>query len=74
MGIAGGILGTALAVLVVRYGNFSLSNEGQSLNITSDWNVVFTGLAIAAAVGIVAGLVPAWQASRREIAHCFRAV
>ncbi|HYE62063.1 MAG TPA: ABC transporter permease [Phycisphaerales bacterium] len=74
MGIAGGVLGTALAVAVVRYGNFSLSNEGQSVNITSDWNVVALGLALAAGVGVVAGLVPAWQASRREIAACFRAV
>ena len=74
MGVAGGVLGTLLAVGVVRYGNFSLSNEGQSLNITADWAVVGLGLAISAGVGVLAGLVPAVQASRREIAACFRAV
>jgi len=74
MGIAGGVLGTALAVGVVKYGNFSLSNEGQSVNIAADWNVTLLGLALAATVGVVAGLVPAIQASRREIASCFRAV
>jgi putative ABC transport system permease protein len=74
MGIAGGVLGTALAAGVVRYGNFSLSNEGQSVNIAADWSVVVLGLLLAAGVGVVAGLVPAWQASRREIAACFRAV
>ncbi len=72
--VMGGVLGTLAAVLVVRLGNFSLSNEGLSVNVSADWTVVTTGLAIAAAVGVLAGLVPAWQAGRREIAQCFRAV
>jgi hypothetical protein len=44
------------------------------VNVTADLPVILTGLAISAGVGILAGLVPAWQASRREIAGCFRAV
>mgnify|MGYP001202544342 CR=1 FL=1 len=74
MGVAGGALGTVLALLVVHFGRFSLTNEGQSLNIYPDWSIVGMGLLISAAVGIAAGLVPAVQASRREIASCFRAV
>lgn len=74
IGVFGGVLGTSLAVAIVRYGRFSLSTEGLSINVTADAVVVLTGLALAAGVGIVAGLVPAWQASRKEIAHCFRAV
>lgn len=74
IGVIGGIVGTAAAVAVVKYGQFTLSNEGFSISVSSDWRIVVLGLAISALVGIVAGLVPAWQASRREIAHCFRAV
>lgn len=72
--LLGGALGTIAAVVVVRLGNFSLSNEGLSVNVAADWTVVVSGLLIAAGVGVLAGLVPAWQAGRREIAQCFRAV
>lgn len=74
LGLCGGALGAALAVAIVRYGGFSLSTEGLSINITADAAVVLTGLALAAGVGVLAGLAPAWRAGRREIAHCFRAV
>jgi ABC-type antimicrobial peptide transport system permease subunit len=36
--------------------------------------VLATGLALAAALGMLAGAVPAWQVSRREITESFRAV
>jgi putative ABC transport system permease protein len=74
IGLIGGVLGTALAVAIVHLGKFSLSTEGFSVNVSADAGVVLLGLTIAGGVGVVAGLVPAWQASRREIAHCFRAV
>lgn len=74
IGLVGGAAGTAVAVAVVRFGRFSLSTEGLSINVTADAAVVLTGLVLAAGVGIIAGAVPAWRASRREIAHCFRAV
>ncbi|MBI5765174.1 MAG: FtsX-like permease family protein [Planctomycetes bacterium] len=73
-GLVGGTVGTLVAILAVGYGNFSLSTEGLSVNITPQWSVFAVGLAISASVGVLAGLIPAWQASRREIAHCFRAV
>lgn len=74
LGGIGGMLGTAASLLILHYGNFSLYNEGMSITIAANASVVVLGLAISASVGILAGLVPAWQAARREIAHCFRAV
>ncbi|MBL8746683.1 MAG: ABC transporter permease [Phycisphaerae bacterium] len=74
LGLVGGAIGAAAAFVAIHFGNFSLSNEGLSVNITADWTVAATGLALSAGVGVLAGLVPAWQASRREIAQCFRAV
>lgn len=74
LGVLGGVIGTAIALSVVHIGNFSLSQEGLSISVSASWSVLALGLLISAGVGIVAGLVPAWQASRREIASCFRAV
>lgn len=74
VGIAGGAIGTAAALALVHYGHFSLSQEGLSINVSASWSVLFTGLLISSGVGIVAGLVPALRAGRREIASCFRAV
>jgi len=74
VGILGGAIGTLAAFAIVTYGNFSISNEGQSVPISADAIVIVMGLMISAGVGVLAGLVPAWQAGRREIAQCFRAV
>lgn len=74
IGLLGGALGTGIALAVVHFGNFSLSQEGLSISVGASWSVLAWGLIISAGVGIVAGLVPAWRAGRREIASCFRAV
>lgn len=74
VGILGGAIGTLAAFAIVTYGNFSISNEGQSVPISANAIVIVMGLMISAGVGVLAGLVPAWQAGRREIAQCFRAV
>jgi putative ABC transport system permease protein len=72
--LAGGFLGVLAGIAVTTWGRFSLSVEGLSINIHAGWGTVVFGLSLAAATGILAGLAPAWQASRREIAACFRAV
>jgi len=74
IGMGGGLVGTIAAVSVIHYGNFSLYNEGLSISIHADGLTVALGLVLSAGVGVLAGLVPGIQASRREIAHCFRAV
>lgn len=74
LSLVGGILGTGLAMTALQWGSLSLSNEGFSINIQSDLEIWLLGLGLSALLGILAGLAPAWQASRREIAACFRAV
>ena len=74
IGLLGGAFGTGIALSVVHFGNFTLSQEGLSIGVSASWSVLAWGLIISAGVGIVAGLVPAWRAGRREIASCFRAV
>ncbi|MCA3005578.1 MAG: hypothetical protein IOD15_09490, partial [Phycisphaerales bacterium] len=62
------------AMVFVAAGDFSLSQEGFSINVTADASAAALGLGVSAAVGVVAGLAPAWRAARRPIASCFRAV
>lgn len=70
----GGMIGAVGAVTIARLGSFALSVEGQSIPIVAGPRQIIVGLAICGVLGVLAGLVPAWQASRREIAACFRTV
>jgi putative ABC transport system permease protein len=72
--VVGGVLGALGAVAIVHFGHFALSVEGQSIPITAGPGLLAAGMVICAGLGVIAGLVPAWQASRREIASCFRMV
>ncbi|MDH3582638.1 MAG: FtsX-like permease family protein, partial [Phycisphaerae bacterium] len=74
LGLAGGGLGAIGALAVLRYTQFSLSADGLSIPIEADWTVLLVGLVIAVILGALAGIAPAWQASRRTIAAGFRAV
>ncbi|HEV7302061.1 MAG TPA: ABC transporter permease [Tepidisphaeraceae bacterium] len=74
VGVLGGLLGTGLAAGALAWRTMSLTTEGLSISVRSDPWIILTGLGISALLGIVAGLVPAWQASRRQIVDCFRAV
>lgn len=74
LGLAGGLIGCGAALWVMHAGQFALSSEGFSIPFLATPSTLITGLMVSMALGIVAGLVPAWQASRREISGCFRAV
>ena len=74
LGVGGGLLGTVAAMAVIQWGQFTLSSEGLSIYLPVQASLAVIGLAMSAALGVLAGLVPAWQASRREIVTCFRAV
>ena len=74
MGLIGGTAGAIIAFIVVSRGNFSLTMEGLNIEVAADPKIIVIGLIMSIALGVLAGLVPAWQASRREIVSCFRAV
>jgi putative ABC transport system permease protein len=74
LGLAGGAAGAIAAHVFVARGRFSLSMEGLNVEIAADPSIIVTGLLLSIVLGVLAGVVPAWQASRREIAACFRAV
>jgi len=74
LSITGALVGTAAAVGLMKWGRYSLSVEGLSVPVQADWHVLAWGLVSAVVMGVMAGLVPAWIASRRSIVECFRAV
>lgn len=74
IGLLGGLVGTGIALGAIHFGRFSVSSEGFSVQMTASAGTLGFGLVIASGLGALAGLVPAWQASRREITACFRAV
>ncbi len=74
LGLVGGVFGAVAAYLLITYGRFSLSMEGLNIEVVAAPVTVVVGLLSASALGALAGLVPAWQASRREISACFRSV
>ena len=63
----------AVALAVATFGSFALSVEGTTIPITADMQLLAIGLLVCGGIGVLAGMVPAWQASTREIAACFRA-
>ncbi|MCP4710885.1 MAG: FtsX-like permease family protein, partial [Planctomycetes bacterium] len=74
VGLVGGSAGTVGAILVLYWKQMSLSVDGLNVPIQADGMLLVTGMGLSLSLGVIAGLVPAWQASRHEIATCFRAV
>ncbi|HRQ72017.1 MAG TPA: ABC transporter permease [Phycisphaerales bacterium] len=73
LALVGGLVGAGAAVAVAGFKSFALSVEGATIPIVADGALLLTGMVVCGVIGVVAGLVPAWQASNREIAECFRA-
>lgn len=72
--LIGAALGCGLAILVLQRGGFAITVESHSVPFATDPMIFVWGILIATGVGVLAGAVPAWQAARRDIVACFRAV
>lgn len=71
--LAGGIVGLAAAILLLNWTDLSVGTEGVVIAFAATPSLALVGLATTAVVGIAAGLVPAWQASRADIVTSLRA-
>lgn len=74
LSLAGGAVGSAVALVAMGGAALNLSVEGMSIPITADVATLISGVCVSAVLGVVAGLFPAWQAGRRDIVECLRAV
>jgi putative ABC transport system permease protein len=68
----GGLAGVGLAMLILQNSNLSLGTEGILIAFLPSMSLAATGLGVSAVVGLAAGLIPAWQASRAEIVPALR--
>lgn len=70
----GGLVGVMTAIGVISWQGFAIGTEGVNIPFTASPLLAATGLAATTAVGLLAGLVPAWQAARGEIVASLRYV
>lgn len=74
LSLSGGLIGVLAGAILTSWGGFSLSVEGLSVHVHAGLGSILLGLGLSALIGVLAGLAPAWQASRHDIAASFRAV
>ncbi|MBI5431443.1 MAG: ABC transporter permease [Planctomycetes bacterium] len=72
LSLFGGALGLGLAWLVVHFARVSIGSEGVPVQFSTSPKLAVLGFAVAAACGIVAGLVPALRSARAEIVVSLR--
>ncbi len=74
LSLMGGLLGTGVATLVLKYGNLGMGAEGVQISFLVTPLVVMLGVAVSALTGFLAGLIPAIQAASAPIVDSLRKV
>ncbi len=72
--LLGGVLGTVAAWFALHISNLSVGTEGVAIVIRPSMTIAGLGLVTSIAVGILAGVIPAWQAARAAIVPALRHV
>ena len=67
--IAGGILGTSLALLALGVGGFAIGAEGATIAFRPSFDLLISGCLVSVVVGILSGLAPAIQAATVPIVN-----
>jgi putative ABC transport system permease protein len=70
--LAGGLLGIAACMAWLSWQPLTISTEGASIDFLPSPYVALWGLGLATGVGVVAGLIPAWQAGFADITRSLR--
>jgi len=72
LSIAGGALGVCVGLAVLSISGLTIGAEAVSVAFAPSVHLALTGIAASVVVGILAGLVPAWQAARADIVPALR--
>jgi putative ABC transport system permease protein len=70
--LIGGVTGTFLALLLLRFGGFAIGAEGATIAFRPTMGLAFSGTAVSVAIGVIAGIPPAIQAATIPIVHALR--
>ncbi len=72
LGAVGGAVGVALAMCVLSVSGLAVGADAVTIAFTPSVRLALTGLTVALVAGVLAGVVPAWQAARTEIVPALR--
>jgi putative ABC transport system permease protein len=72
LSFAGGVIGVLAATLVLRLSRLSVAAEAVTVAFTPSVSLATTGLMVAVVAGFLAGIAPAWHASRTQIVPALR--
>lgn len=72
LSVFGGALGTAVALGLLQGSTPSLGTEGILIAFLPSLNLAVSGVLVSATVGLLAGMMPAWQAARTDIVPALR--
>lgn len=70
--LAGGLLGIGAGLALLSWGGFAVGAEGVTIAFKPSLELATTGALISAVVGVLAGIIPGWQAARTEIVSALR--
>lgn len=74
LSLLGGLLGLAGVFAVLEWTHLSLGSEGVTVSFAATPDLLLRGLGVAAAAGVLAGIVPAVRSARAEIVESLRSV
>lgn len=72
--VAGGILGIGVGTLLLYFGGFAIGAEGVTIAFQPSVQIAVFGVVVSIGVGLLAGIVPGWQAAGSEIVKSLRHV
>ena len=72
--LAGGLIGISLGMLLLGWGDLAVGAEGVTIAFRPSAALALSGFAVTLGTGVLAGLIPGWQASHTEIVSALRHV
>ena len=74
LSVLGGCIGIFAAAATLTFSGMSIGAEAVTIAFTPSLEVLVTGAVVTVIVGLIAGLAPAWRASRAEIVPALRSI
>jgi len=71
-GVMGGVIGTGVAMVLLGWTGLAAGAEGVSVPFRPTWDLAALCAGLSAAIGLAAGIAPAFQAARLEIVSALR--
>ncbi|HTN77197.1 MAG TPA: FtsX-like permease family protein, partial [Pirellulaceae bacterium] len=70
--LAGGLLGIGAGLALLGWSGFSVGAEGVTIAFQPSFDLAITGGIVTLVVGVLAGIIPGWQAANAQIVNALR--